>query len=232
MAERGDPPGDLAKALGHRFAKPELLAEALIHPSATKRQGRDPHGYERLEFLGDRVLGVIIAELLWRRFPDADEGELTRRHVALVRRETLAEVAREIGLGDHMTAASDGDMRDNPGVLADLCEAVIAALYIDGGLPAARRFVEKNWGKRLRTAQHPLSDPKTALQEWAQARGLKLPVYRTVETKGPAHQRRFTVSVSVQGLPDATASGTTKRAAEAAAASSVLAGIDAGSGRT
>jgi len=149
MAERGDPAGDLAKALGHRFAKPELLAEALIHPSATKRRGVDPHGYERLEFLGDRVLGVIIAELLWRRFPDADEGELTRRHVALVRRETLTDVAREIGLGEYMTAASDNDMRDNPGVLADLCEAVITALYIDGGLAAARRFVEKNWGKRL-----------------------------------------------------------------------------------
>jgi ribonuclease-3 len=232
MADRGAPPDDLAKALGHRFAKPELLAEALIHPSATKRRGVDPHGYERLEFLGDRVLGVIVAELLWRRFPDADEGELTRRHVALVRRETLAGVARAIGLGGHMTASSDEGMRDNPGVLADLTEAVIAALYIDGGLDAARLFVEKNWGRRLDAAKDPLSDPKTALQEWAQARGLKLPVYRMVEAKGPAHQRRFTVSVSVQGQPDAVASGTTKRAAEAAAASVALACIDAGSGGT
>jgi ribonuclease-3 len=229
MAERGDPLGDLAKALGHRFAKPELLAEALLHPSATKRQGRDPHGYERLEFLGDRVLGVIVAELLWRRFPDADEGELTRRHVALVRRETLADVAREIGLGRYMTASSDDAMRDNPGVLADLAEAVIAALYIDGGLDAARLFVEKNWGKLLDAAKDPLADPKTALQEWAQARGLKLPAYRMVETKGPAHQRRFTVSVSVEGLADATASGDSKRAAEAAAAVLALASIEPGS---
>jgi ribonuclease-3 len=226
MADRGDPPGDLAKSLGHRFAKPELLALALIHPSATKRQGRDPHGYERLEFLGDRVLGVIVAEMLWRRFPDADEGELTRRHVALVRREALADVARKIGLGQHMTASSDAAMRDNPGVLADLCEAVIAALYIDGGLEAAQRFVEKNWGELLDRVKGPPADPKTALQEWAQARGLKLPAYRTLETKGPAHDRRFTVSVSVEGLPDATASGTTKRAAEAAAAAAALASID------
>jgi ribonuclease-3 len=228
MAERGDPPGDLAKALGHRFAKPELLAEALVHPSATNRQGRDPHGYERLEFLGDRVLGVIIAELLWRRFPEADEGELTRRHVSLVRRETLTDVAKEIGLGRHMTASGDGAMRDNPGVLADLTEAVIAALYIDGGLDAARRFVEKNWVTLLDAAQDPLSDPKTALQEWAQARGLALPVYRMVEAKGPAHDRRFTVSVSVQGQPDATASGKSIRAAEVAAASSALVRIAAG----
>jgi ribonuclease-3 len=228
MADRGDPPGDLTKALGHRFAKPELLAEALTHPSATKRRGLGPHGYERLEFLGDRVLGVIVAEWLWRRFPAADEGELTRRHVSLVRRETLTEVAIALGLGAHLNAAGDDSMRANPGVLADLCEAVIAALYIDGGLEAARRFVERNWGGRLDTAAQPPSDPKTALQEWAQARGLKLPVYRTVDTQGPSHKRRFTVSVSVQGLPDATASGNSKRAAEVAAAASVLAQIETG----
>jgi len=228
MADRGDPPGELAKALGHRFAKPELLAEALTHPSATKRRGVGPHGYERLEFLGDRVLGVIVAELLWRRFPAADEGELTRRHVSLVRRETLTEVATALGLGAHLNAAGDDAMRGNPGVLADLCEAVIAALYIDGGLEAARRFVERNWGGRLLAAAQPPSDPKTALQEWAQARGLKLPVYRTVEAQGPAHKRRFTVSVNVEGLPEATASGDSKRAAEAAAAASALASIGAG----
>ena len=228
MADRGDPPGDLAKALGHRFAKPELLAEALTHPSATKRRGLGPHGYERLEFLGDRVLGVIVAELLWRRFPAADEGELTRRHVSLVRRETLTEVATSLGLGAHLNASGDDAMRANPGVLADLCEAVIAALYIDGGLEAARRFVERNWGGRLDTQAQPPSDPKTALQEWAQARGLKLPVYRTVDTQGPSHKRRFTVSVSVQGLPEATASGNSKRAAEVAAAASALARIEVG----
>ena len=228
MPDRADPLRDLAKALGHRFARPELLAEALIHPSATQRRGRGAHGYERLEFLGDRVLGVIVAELLWRRFPDADEGELTRRHVSLVRRETLTEVATSLGLGAHLNAAGDDAMRANPGVLADLCEAVIAALYIDGGLEAARRFVERNWGGRLDTQAQPPSDPKTALQEWAQARGLKLPVYRTVDTQGPSHKRRFTVSVSVQGLPEATASGNSKRAAEVAAAASALARIEAG----
>ena len=225
MPDRADPLRDLAKALGHRFARPELLAEALIHPSATQRRGRGAHGYERLEFLGDRVLGVIVAELLWRRFPDADEGELTRRHVALVRSETLSAIAAEIGLGEFMTASSGDNMRGNPGVLADLTEAVIAALYIDGGLEAARRFVEKRWAGLLDTSEHPPADPKTALQEWAQGRGLNLPIYRTVEAKGPAHKRRFTVSVSVEGLPDAEASGNSKREAEVAAAKAALAFI-------
>jgi len=223
MPDRADPLRDLAKALGHRFAKPELLAEALIHPSATQRRGQGAHGYERLEFLGDRVLGVIIAELLWRRFPEADEGELTRRHVALVRRETLSEIAAGIGLGEHMTASAGDNMRGNPGVLADLTEAVIAALYIDGGLEAARRFVEKNWAGLLDSKKNPPPDPKTALQEWAQGRGLKLPAYRLVDAKGPAHKRRFTVAVSVETLPDAEASGNSKREAEVAAAKAALA---------
>jgi ribonuclease-3 len=223
MPDKADPLRDLANSLGHRFARPELLAEALVHPSATQRRGRGAHGYERLEFLGDRVLGVIVAELLWRRFPDADEGELTRRHVALVRRETLSEIAAEIGLGEFMTASSGDNMRGNPGVLADLIEAVIAALYIDGGLEAARGFVEKRWAGLLDSKKNPPADPKTALQEWAQGRGLNLPIYRTVEAKGPAHKRRFTVSVSVAGLPDAEASGNSKREAEVAAAKAALA---------
>jgi len=222
MADRGDPPGDLAKALGHRFAKPELLAEALTHPSATKRRGPGPHGYERLEFLGDRVLGVIVAELLWHRFPEADEGELTRRHVSLVRRETLTKVATTLGLGAHLNAAGDDSMRANPGVLADLCEAVIAALYIDGGLEAARRFVERNWGGRLlAAAAQPPSDPKTALQEWAQARGPDLPAYQVVSREGPPHSPVFVIAVAVGGKTGTGTAGT-KRAAEQAAASDLL----------
>jgi ribonuclease III len=221
----------LNEALGHRFERPELLREALTHPSARSRRGSAVRGYERLEFLGDRVLGLIIAELLWRRFPDEAEGPLTRRHTSLVRRETLTGIAKEVGLGPHIVLSAGeaaAGARTNASVLADVCEAVIAALYLDGGLAAARRFVERWWEPRLTKLGAPPRDPKTALQEWAQARGRTLPVYRTVATEGPAHRRTFTVTVSVNGLPPATATGSSKRAAEAAAAAAALAALDLG----
>ena len=215
--------------LGHAFARHELLTEALTHRSAVRKRGSTRRGYERLEFLGDRVLGLVIAELLWRRFPDEAEGELTRRHTHLVRREALAEVAKALDLGPRIIVSRGEDaagVRHNPSVLADVCEALIAALYLDGGLAAARDFVERWWEPRLAALAAPPRDPKTALQEWAQARGLPLPSYRTVATEGPAHRRRFTVTVSVEGLQPATATGSTKRAAETAAAAAALAALD------
>jgi len=178
------------------------------------------------------VLGLIVAELLWRRFPTEAEGELTRRHTHLVRREALAEVARAIGLNARLIVSSGKDaagLRDNSSVLADVCEAVIAALYVDGGLPAARRFVESRWDARLTALSEPPRDPKTTLQEWAQARGHPLPAYCTVATEGPSHRRRFTVTVNVEGLDPATASGSSKRAAETAAAAAALAALDTAS---
>jgi ribonuclease-3 len=222
--------GLLEEALGHAFDKSELLLEALTHPSAVRRRGISRRGYERLEFLGDRVLGLIVAELLWRRFPTEAEGELTRRHTHLVRRDALAEVAQAVGLGAQVIVSPGEDaagVRENQSVLADVCEAVIAALYLDGGLPAARRFVESRWEPRLSALGEPPRDPKTTLQEWVQARGLPLPAYRTVATEGPAHRRLFTVTVSVEGLNPATASGSSKRAAETAAAAAALATLDA-----
>jgi len=216
----------LEDSLGHHFAKTDLLLEALTHPSAVRRRGISKRGYERLEFLGDRVLGLIVAELLWRRFPSEAEGELTRRQTHLVRREALAEVAEAVGLGEQLIVSPGEDaagVRENASVLADVCEAVIAALYLDGGLSAARRFVETRWAPRLAALGEPPRDPKTTLQEWVQARGLPLPSYKTVATEGPAHRRRFTVTVEVSGLPPATAAGATKRAAEAAAAAAALA---------
>jgi len=168
----------LFEALGHRFEHVELLQEALTHPSARARRGGPKRGYERLEFLGDRVLGLIIAELLWRRFPDEAEGALTRRHTSLVRRETLTGIAKEIGLGTHILLSAGEEAagaRANPSVLADVCEAVIAAIYLDGGLAAASSFVERAWEQRLTKLGAPPRDPKTALQEWAQARGRALP---------------------------------------------------------
>ena len=222
--------GRLEAVLGHRFDKPALLVEALTHPSAASRGVAVRRGYERLEFLGDRVLGLVVAELLWHRFPQDDEGILTQRQVALVRRESLATVAREIQLGDFLVVSSGEEsagVRDNASVLADVCEAVIAALYLDGGLPAARRFIERHWALHLATARPP-RDPKTALQEWAQARGLKLPTYTVVDTSGPPHRRRFTVAVEVAGAKAETASGASKREAEAAAAAVLLAALGGG----
>jgi ribonuclease III len=229
MKEAATALASLAETLGHRFEHPELLAEALTHPSVRTRRGAR-RGYERLEFLGDRVLGLIIAELLWRSFPEEAEGALTRRHAGLVRRETLTEVARKIGLGPYILVSAGEEAagaRANPSVLADVCEAVIAALYLDGGLAAAHRCVERWWEPQLAKLGTPPPDPKTALQEWAQARGRALPVYRTVATEGPAHRRTFTVTVTVDGIPPATASGSSKRLAETAAAAAALAALGA-----
>jgi ribonuclease-3 len=220
--------GLLQNALGHHFSRRELLIEALTHPSAVRRRNKSPRGYERLEFLGDRVLGLIVAEMLWHRFPTEAEGELTRRHTHLVRKDALAEVAKAIGLGKCLVLSPSEDssgLRDNASTLADACEAVIAAIYLDGGAAAARQFVELRWAPRLASLSEPPRDSKTALQEWAQARGLPLPAYRTVATEGPSHRRRFTVSVSVEGIEPATASGSSKRAAETAAAAAALAAL-------
>lgn len=219
--------GRLEAALDYRFKKPTLLIEALTHPSAPQRTAAARRSYERLEFLGDRVLDLIVAQLLWHRFPDDDEGALTRRQVALVRRETLAAVAREIGLGDFVIVSAGEDaagVRENTSVLSDVCEALIAALYVDGGIAPAQRFVERHW-RRYFDATQPSRDPKTALQEWAQARGLNLPSYAVIETSGPPHRRRFTVTVCVAGDKAETASGNSKREAETAAASALLASL-------
>ncbi|WP_231712612.1 ribonuclease III [Vineibacter terrae] len=218
-----------AAALGHDFANRELLREALTHRSAIDRQrGRNldlQHGNERLEFLGDRVLSLAVADVLIRRFPLESEGELARRHAALVRAETLVEVARVIGLGAHLLLADSEEAtggREKPAILADACEAVIGAVYRDGGLEAARSFVERYWVPRIEHDPKPPRDPKTALQEWAQGRGLPLPSYREVGRDGPPHAPQFIMEVMVRGRTPAHGSGKTKREAERAAATAML----------
>jgi ribonuclease-3 len=224
---------DLSQAIGYEFSRSELLREALTHPSAlAPEHGRGrarrrfpPRGYERLEFLGDRVLGLIIAELLWRRFEHEPEGHLTRRHTHLVRREALARVAGAIGLGSYLLlsrAETAVRAAANPGILADACEALIAAIYLDGGFDAASAFVHRFWEPLLGEMEGPPRDPKTALQEWAQGRGLALPVYELVGTSGPDHALFFTVAASVAGQVSATATASSKRAAEATAAAMLL----------
>jgi ribonuclease III len=233
---------DLPRILGHDFTAPALLTEALTHPSAlgaergrgrgakfphprSRGRGRVGGSYERLEFLGDRVLGLVIAELLWRRFPDEPEGRLTQRHTHLVRRETLARVAEGIGLGAHLIfspAERASGAAANPTILADACEAVIAAIYVDGGYDAAAAFVRRHWEPIIGAMEVPPRDPKTMLQEWAQARGLGLPLYELVATSGPDHAPQFTVAASIAGGAPATAIGPAKRIAEAGAAAALL----------
>jgi len=216
----------LALVLGHDFQDPGLLRRALTHGSLT--QGRDgaTATYDRLEFLGDRVLALAITEMLFALYPEADSGELARRLNALVRQDSLAAVAAAVPLGPHI--AMSADMRaaggeDSPAILADICEAVIAALYLDGGMAAARRFILERFEPLL--AQQPTNakDAKTQLQEWAAARGHPLPVYDD-EREGPDHAPVFRVTVRIPGVPNSEAAGTgrSKRTAQQEAAAAAL----------
>jgi len=221
----------LTTALGHRFADPALLREALTHPSIERPTRAGARDYDRLEFLGDRVLGLLIADLLFRHFPEADAGELARRFNALVRRESLAQVAEAIRLGQHLVLskserASGG--AGKPAILADACEAVIAALYLDGGLEVARAFVIRCFTPLLAGPSGADKDAKTALQEIAHVRGLGQPVYAVLSQVGPAHEPEFKVSVSVSGHDAMIGEGRSKREAEQAAATAMLAALGAG----
>jgi ribonuclease-3 len=220
---------EIEAALGYVFRDAELLEEALTHASSVRPVpgGRSPvqRNYQRLEFLGDRVLGLLVAHLLIERFPEDAEGALTQRHVALVRKEALAEVALRLGLGRWLQVAPSEANQGGcarPAILADGCEALLGALYLDGGLEAARRFVAAQWQPLIEAVQSPPRDAKMALQEWAQARGLERPAYRVVATSGPPHAMTFTVEVSLADEAPIAAAGTTKRAAERAAADLML----------
>jgi ribonuclease-3 len=202
-----------------------MLEEALTHGSFLGGTRSPKRTYERLEFLGDRVLGLIVAHLLVQRFPDDAEGALTQRQVAMVRQESLAAVATSLGLGRWIRAATGeggGPARRRPAMLADCCEAVIGAIYLDGGFAAAQLFVARLWTPLIEEVETPPRDAKMALQEWAHARSVAPPAYRVVATAGPAHATTFTVEVSLAGRQPQTAAGATKRAAERAAAAMLL----------
>lgn len=225
VADRKADIESLLEALGHRFARPDLLIEALTHKSAAGDGNAHRFGYERLEFLGDRVLGLVIADILLKRFPDEHEGSLSPRFAALVRREALAEVATIIGLARHLILAPGEEKsggRSNSGLLADACEAIIAAIYLDAGLETASRFIVRYWVPLMAAMDEPPRDAKTTLQEWVQERKLSLPVYQTLSREGPPHSPTFTVRVNVEGYPPAEATGRSKRAAEQDAAGEIL----------
>jgi ribonuclease-3 len=216
----------LESRIGYRFTDADLLNCALTHISALKGPRNRSGSYQRLEFLGDHVLGLVISDMLFRSFPKADEGELSRRLADLVRKETCAEIAGTIELGAAVKLGSsevNAGARKRPAILADVCEALIGAVYLDGGYPAASALVERLWQARMQAKAQPLRDPKTVLQEWAQARGLPTPAYREVARSGPDHDPEFRVAVHLPDFAPAEGSGRSKRAAEQAAAAAMLA---------
>ncbi len=221
---RGD--GSLEERIGYRFNDVGLLDCALTHISALKGSRNRAGSYQRMEFLGDHVLGLVISDMLYRAFPKADEGELSRRLADLVRKETCAEVARAVNLGAAVRLGSseaNAGGRTRPAILADVSEALIGAVYLDGGYAAAAALVERLWQTRLKTKAQPLRDAKTMLQEWAQARGLPTPNYREIARSGPDHDPEFRVAVQLPRLAPAEGSGRSKRAAEQAAAAAMMA---------
>ncbi len=215
--------------LGHRFARPELLREALTHRSAASGRGRrnghaDLPSNERLEFVGDRVLGLVIAEWVAERFPNEQEGQLGPRLAYLVSRDAVCAVAERIGLASLLSLGANEKLSGVgrlATVLADAMEAAIGALHLDGGLEVARRFIRRSWAPLMEAQKKPPKDPKTELQELVLARGEALPAYNLVSCEGPSHAPQFVVAVRARG-ETGLGHGTTKRMAEREAAAELL----------
>ena len=217
-----------AARLGHDFARPELLIRALTHSSISAPTRPDN---QRLEFLGDRVLGLVMAEALLAADAEASEGRLAPRFNALVRKETCAEVAREIDLGAVLKLGRSEMLsggRRKEALLGDAMEAVIAAIYLDGGFEAARAIILRLWGARIQSVEADARDPKTALQEWAQGRGLAPPRYVEIAREGPDHAPVFTIAARLENGQEERATAGSKRQAEQAAAKALLARVEAG----
>jgi len=222
-------PRELEGRLGYRFQERRLLREALTHGSATGPGRRRRRTNERLEFLGDRVVGLAVAELLFRRYPDEPEGALSPRLSALVSEPALAAAARALGLGAWLDVArseAEAGGRERPAILADAFEALMGAVYLDGGWATAAGIVRRCVEPRLEAMVVPPRDAKSRLQEWTQARNLGLPRYELVQAEGPHHAPVFEVAVAVADLPPARAAAPSKRAAEQAAAAALLAQLE------
>jgi len=212
----------LRNSLDYEFNDVRLLEQSLTHRSAPGDNN------ERLEFLGDAVLDFVISEVVFRTHPLAPEGDLSRLRSSLVKDTTLAEIAADLGLGEHLILGSGerktgGHRRDS--ILADALEAIFGAVYLDAGFDAARKLIERTFGERLQNfpAVEDLRDPKTRLQEWLQARQMGLPVYELLQVTGQAHRQTFEISCSVEGIATSTTGrGTTRRNAEQQSAEFML----------
>lgn len=217
----------LAARIGHEFSDPSLLERALTHVSALPngQAQRRIDSYQRLEFLGDRVLGLAVSAMLFRQFPEAEEGELSRRLADLVRKEACAEVARDWDVGEVLQLGEGEALTGGAAksaILGDVCEAILGAIFVDAGFEAARAVVEKFFHHKMLNPVRPLRDPKTALQEWAQARGLPPPNYRQTGRLGPDHAPIFIIEAAVNGFEPVAAQGSSKRFAEQASAQKFL----------
>jgi ribonuclease-3 len=225
MNARAAAVAELERRIGHAFQDRELLERALTHASVGDG-ARTVRHYERLEFLGDRVLNLLAAERLMALDSEAREGEMSRLLAGLVNFHACARVARRVGLGDALrlsASATKIGARNSDSVLGDACEALIGAIYVDGGLEPARSFFLTFWDEEFGRLDSPQTrDPKTQLQEWAQARGLPLPAYRLAARHGPDHAPEFTVEVAIKGFDPEAARGRTKQEAEKAAAMMML----------
>lgn len=213
----------LEEKCGHSFKDKTLLTGALTHSSAGGE-----NNYERLEFLGDRVLGLVIAEMLFERFPQEQEGDLAKRLAALAQGETLSRIAAEMNLGPHIIlsqAETHAGGARNANILADAFEALLGALYLDGGFDKCQRLIEKCWESHLHEMKAPPQHPKTELQEWAQGQGLPLPVYKIARQRGPDHAPVFEVELAVKGHAPVTAEGASRQEAEKLAAMRFLEGL-------
>jgi ribonuclease-3 len=215
---------ELEKRLGYTFKSRELLDRALTHASVRSQRGMQ-HDNERLEFIGDRVLGLAIAELLHETHPNASEGDLARRYNRLVRGAACGVVARRIGLGPFLILSDsehESGGREKETILADAVEAILGAVFIEAGFDVARKVVRTLWSAQIDELPHAVADPKSALQEWAQGQGLDLPEYIEVSRTGPDHAPRFVTEVHIKGRKPARGEGASKRQAEQAAASALL----------
>jgi len=208
----------------YEFKRLSLLEEALSHPSLSGR-----FNYQRLEFLGDRVIGLVVSDWLLELYPDENEGQLNQRFSALVRKETLADMARSLDIVPKILLAPGAEQegtRDKEAIQCDVCEAVIGAIYMDGGFDAAYKFVRTHWQPLMQRDVNAHKDAKTRLQEWSQSRGKPLPRYSEVSRSGPDHNPIFIIAASIEGVGSAEAEGPAKKLAEQTAAAELLSELE------
>jgi len=215
----------LEKTIGYSFVDQSLLEKALTH---TSYRYDVKFSYERLEFLGDRVLGMCVSSMLFKKFKKETEGDLSQRLTSLVCRDTVAFVAKELTLDKHVLLSQSEDAtggRENKAILCDVCEALIGAIYLDSNFEKAYEFIEKNWQELLSKNIEPPKDAKTALQEWSQSKKLGIPTYIVENEEGENHEPLFTISVNIEGYDKVTAQGKNKKTAQRLAAEEFLKGI-------